>query len=215
LKRLLIFLKRVIGRNCDQKPKNPCLKNSCVNGICVPDHTTGNYTCECYHEATGEYCEKELCDKEYHMNNVCNKEGTENVITYERACKCVCKLGYSGKNCHKKQNLCELRAKIVDFDEECKNGGKCVFNNQTDEIKCLCPAGFFGDRCEIAENNCKQQPCKYGLCKNEGDSYKCMCTKGWKGKNCDEPMGQCSLEDCVKENTIDVLYSKQSYVWSL
>ena len=76
----------------------------------------------------------------------------------------------------------------------------------------MCPAGFFGDRCQIAENNCKQQPCKYGLCKNEGDSYKCMCTKGWKGPKCDEPMSQCSLEDCVKQNTIDVLYSKQSYV---
>jgi hypothetical protein len=206
--------KGFIGKNCGDKPKNPCHKNACVKGVCVPDYEVGNYTCECNHEATGDFCEKEICNKERHASEVCDKEGTEKVITYEQACKCVCKVGFSGKNCDERQNLCELRAKIAGLgeEEECKNGGKCAFSQTTNQITCLCPEGFFGDRCQIAENNCKKQPCKYGSCKNEGNSYKCMCTRGWKGKNCDERLDICSMDACVKNNTLNVEFSKQSCI---
>lgn len=203
--------KGIIGRNCDVKPSNPCFQNRCVNGVCK-SNASGNYTCVCNHGAEGEFCEREKCNADKHFKEVCQHDGTESVVSDDGECKCLCKLGFSGKMCEKKQDLCLIRSKFIDFEDECKNGGKCIFNNQTDEIKCSCPDGYFGDRCELVKNSCKSNPCKYGQCKNEGNAYSCICTKGWEGQNCDKEINRCSMDDCVMENSLEVLYSKQACV---
>lgn len=107
-------------------------------------------------------------------------------------------------------NLCASRT-LVDFEEECKNGGECNYNNDTGIISCKCPKGYLGNRCEIIENYCSANPCKNGLCKNIDGSYKCTCWPEWTGLNCTEKIEKCSLpDDCVPENTIGVYHSKHS-----
>lgn len=100
-----------------------------------------------------------------------------------------------------------------DSEDECLNGGVCSYNNHTNQVKCQCKNGYFGDRCQLTENHCKSNPCLYGNCRSEKNTYKCSCTKGWEGINCDKRIDACNLEDdCVAQNTLQVLYSKKSCV---
>ncbi|CAF0808821.1 unnamed protein product [Brachionus calyciflorus] len=203
--------KGFMGKNCDIIPENPCFKNKCLNGICTPSGS--NYTCNCHKNYEGEFCDEPKCDKDVYLNEVCNPEGTIDVISSDNKCLCICAKDFMGPKCETRLNLCELRSKNVEFENECLNGGTCIYNNKTNEAKCICQNGYFGDRCQITENHCKSSPCLYGNCRNERDTYKCSCSKGWEGRNCDKQINACNLEeDCVAMNTQQVLFSKNQCV---
>lgn len=203
--------KGVIGYNCDMKPSDPCYKNRCEFGsTCIPDGKS-NYTCICGQNHYGDYCEIQKCNYEKHFNEVCDRNGTINVISYEDRCKCICKSGYNGDRCEKKQDICEIR-NIFDLENECLNGGTCI-STSNNEVSCKCRPGYTGDRCQTIIDHCKSNPCKYGSCKNMDEGYRCVCTRGWEGKNCNEKVVSCKIEDqCIVENTDEVLFSQGTCV---
>ena len=166
--------------------------------------------CECDSNAYGDYCENDKCSLD--KNRICNPNGTLKVIPYHNGCFCVCKSDYFGEKCEKEINFCSLRSKSISQEDECLNGGSCMYDFIDRKVTCKCPEGFEGDRCQIEKNSCANNPCKYGKCVNDGPRHKCVCTKGWKGQDCSEPVNFCNLNECVPENTLEILNSKSSCV---
>ena len=56
--------------------------------------------------------------------------------------KCVCKPGFTGKNCEININECD--------PSPCLNGGHCV--DGVNDYTCKCPAGYAGKDCETGKN---------------------------------------------------------------
>ncbi len=89
----------------------------------------------------------------------------------------VCK---NGLNLQCKEGICVDNCKGY-----CKNGGKCVVTNDSNNMICECASGFIGTTCEEV-NYCKDNPCQNeGKCKNTSDSYICECKGRFDGKNCE------------------------------
>ena len=72
--------------------------------------------------------------------------------------KCVCKPGFTGKNCETNINECD--------PSPCLNGGHCV--DGVNDYTCKCPAGYTGKDCETSksQNNNRRADIKpVGHCK--------------------------------------------------
>ena len=51
----------------------------------------------------------------------------------------------------------------------CRNGGRCVNNNENTAFECICPNGYEGDLCQERSNPCQPNPCENGgACTSSG-----------------------------------------------
>jgi len=206
--------KGAIGFNCDIKPEYPCQKNKCVHGFCL-ELSASDYTCSCYGTYTGEFCDKEMCNKENYLNDYCVKENTLDVVKDplfedKNQCLCLCKNGFKGSRCEIQEDICEIinEKDMPNYGSQCQNGGTCTYDQEQKRMKCLCANGYSGDRCQVFKNHCQSNPCKYGQCQSLEESYVCKCTDGWEGIHCDQEKKMCDInEDCVAENTESIKYS--------
>merc|ERR1739848_548109 len=107
---------------------------------------------------------------------------------------CVCKNGYSGKNCDTPPtptNPCLA-------NNPCKNNGKCTYSTAWGQ-GCDCINGWRGEFCERPPlTTTAPDPCianiGYNPCKNNGKcvystqwGQSCECINGWRGETCDRP----------------------------
>ncbi|KAG8193356.1 hypothetical protein JTE90_022984 [Oedothorax gibbosus] len=102
--------------------------------------------------------------------------------------RCVCPVGFSGKNCEIADNPC--------LNNPCLNNGICSELNGT--AICECKPGWIGDRCEIDINECESSPCANGgTCVDLVNNFQCLCTPGWEGVTCQEDADECKWSPCV------------------
>ena len=65
------------------------------------------------------------------------------------------------------------------YDDECRNGGRCV--DPAANFTCDCLAGFRGDVCEVNIDECLDNRCVNGACVDAIANYTCDCQLGWAG----------------------------------
>ena len=98
------------------------------------------------------------------------------------ACKegeCVCRDGYSGKNCR----MAPIKPVDPCRGVDCGDHGACSGG------KCVCTDGYTGDHCQNPPAVPPSDPC-YGVnCGDHGTCKdgKCVCKDGYSGKNCKTP----------------------------
>ncbi|XP_035677189.1 uncharacterized protein LOC118416213 [Branchiostoma floridae] len=159
------------GQNCDQET-DPCRRNPCQNGACIPTDRGRRYSCVCDPGWTGKNCDQQTdpCEGNPCDQGVCIADGA--------GYTCNCRPGWTGKNCN-------LR---IDF---CK-GNLCLHGtceNQNDGYKCKCFSGWSGGYCRQDINECYAKPCHFGTCVNTEGGYSCRCDHGWTGQNCTKAAG--------------------------
>ncbi|XP_071945103.1 uncharacterized protein [Antedon mediterranea] len=104
-------------------------------------------------------------------------------FSYTEEYSCLCKPGYSGKNCEISDHPEE-----VDHCERnpCRNGGRCI--NEPMRYRCECLPGFEGANCDTVPpvlDPCVINPCQNGgICIKEGATYRCQCPPGVEGDTC-------------------------------
>ncbi|GIZ01743.1 EGF-like domain-containing protein [Caerostris extrusa] len=89
--------------------------------------------------------------------------------------KCVCRSGFSGKDCSQAHCDPEIFVKNLFASPECQNGGVCVGKG-----KCSCVRGYTGYSCEKAY--CPGNCLNGGKC---GKTGKCSCPLGYTGSHCE------------------------------
>ncbi|XP_057309002.1 fibropellin-1-like isoform X3 [Hydractinia symbiolongicarpus] len=138
------------------------------------------------------------------IQNPCHNGGTC-VDQADDKYKCVCKIGYEGKNCEEKE---QKGAADPCSSNPCQNGATCI--NEGDSVTCKCTDGYFGRYCEnggrpvqsappmsaptdamttLKTNPCHPNPCQNGGTCHDFDSgrnYKCICSVGFDGSHCQE-----------------------------
>uniref|UniRef100_A0A5S6QJ85 Cubilin n=1 Tax=Trichuris muris TaxID=70415 RepID=A0A5S6QJ85_TRIMR len=112
-------------------------------------------------------------------NSVCKN-------TNSGAAKCICKPGFTGRQCEESIHPCDEVPCL--HDGTCKRVGFVNF-------LCVCRPGFTGKRCEIATNPCLPNPCfNGGICKREANrQYSCTCLPPTTGPRC---------ESCAKSQEV-------------
>ncbi|XP_015780355.1 PREDICTED: uromodulin-like [Acropora digitifera] len=78
---------------------------------------------------------------------VCGNNGKCVALYKENSYVCLCKEGFTGRNCETDIDECASRK-----DNPCQNGGKCI--NVLGAFQCQCPEGFNGARCKIVAPEC-------------------------------------------------------------
>lgn len=71
----------------------------------------------------------------------------------------------------------------------CKNGGQCVFSNETRSFSCACPPSYTGPLCGTRVPYCETNPCKNGgTCNQYGTNLfegNCSCPANFGGPTCE------------------------------
>ncbi|XP_044181432.1 uromodulin-like [Acropora millepora] len=78
---------------------------------------------------------------------VCGNNGKCVALYKENSYVCLCKEGFTGRNCETDIDECASRK-----DNPCQNGGTCI--NVLGAFQCQCPGEFIGARCEIVVPEC-------------------------------------------------------------
>ncbi|KAI8514119.1 hypothetical protein Bbelb_084430 [Branchiostoma belcheri] len=89
--------------------------------------------------------------------------------------KCICKIGWTGKNCQNDVNECVARP--------CGHG-HC--GNYPGGYRCTCLPGWTGQNCRQDMNECTENPCQHGSCVDRDGGYYCNCLPGWIGIHCQQ-----------------------------
>ncbi|KRX14085.1 Neurogenic locus notch -like protein [Trichinella nelsoni] len=86
--------------------------------------------------------------------------------------KCICKPGFTGKDCDRVFDACSSLPRS--FCGE----GKCV--NVGDSFYCECFPGWTGEVCSDEINYCDSSPCIYGTCHSLRNGYYCSCIETYE-----------------------------------
>ncbi|PAV78411.1 hypothetical protein WR25_15182 isoform Q [Diploscapter pachys] len=111
--------------------------------------------------------------------------------------KCQCPLEFTGVNCEKDVDECELARK--DGQHACRDNGECV--NTFGSYKCVCKPGYVSEDCSIQENpeiECNDaepdRQCQHGgVCIYDElkNNKTCECPKGYEGLFCEKDVDEC------------------------
>ncbi|XP_068737819.1 adhesion G protein-coupled receptor E1-like [Montipora capricornis] len=120
----------------------------------------------------------------------CKNNGTCLPLYKDNSYKCVCKAGFTGRDCETDNDECWS-------ENECHVNATCT--NTIGSYNCTCKKGYGGDgkscadldECS-AENKCHVN----ATCTNTLGSYNCTCKKGYggDGRNCSD------IDECSSEN---------------
>ena len=159
------------GANCEKDYDicgDPTVNIGCQNGNCTHvDLQT--YSCACEERWTGRFCDTPMvpCDS-FPCEN--SSQCIDDIVSYDYQCEC--QLTYVGKNCQRKENICDT------IELPCGNFGNCT---ATDEFattyNCECVDGYRGDLCDLIDD-CASQPCLHNATCAHGNNYvgfKCFC----------------------------------------
>lgn len=108
----------------------------------------------------------------------------------------ACREGFTGNNCERDIDECELRPHV------CQNGASCT--NTNGSYQCNCAPGWSGRNCTEDVDECEANPavCHNGAtCINTNGSYQCNCVHGWTGRNCTEDIDDCLNSACEAGST--------------
>lgn len=86
---------RFFGDYCHMIKPDPCIKNGCKNGRCLPDYEFENYQCVCENGFYGEFCENQIDFEDF----VDPCQNGEIVLLNSDEFKCDCAPGFSGEYC--------------------------------------------------------------------------------------------------------------------
>lgn len=186
---ILLFIPyKVTGEfhlNCDTNP--------CQYGTCVNLYRKTAYRCDCDLNWEGENCDKEVL-----IENPSNEEPKQSVVTkpkpssYDSKCfseclndgtcdkrtgLCVCKRGFSGKNCeipYKRPSKNEILSSIELCHHECsinsiKTGKFCRYNYLDSTETCQCvfdPSKFSMNKEKNNEKVCSRVIKRYSICQS-------------------------------------------------
>lgn len=117
------------GDNCLET--DHCLGHKCVNGACKNNEF--GYTCECYAEFAGEFCDRDC------PSYLCESGGTC-AIDENDEYGCICTPGTTGKRCELEVDECA--------SNPCLFGGTCT--DKFNDFSCTCSPGYMGKRCHRA-----------------------------------------------------------------
>jgi hypothetical protein len=164
------------GRDCFECNSNGTLHCDQTKSACVCKRTHG-----------GKHCEIELdpCLTRPCVHGECSSNRMDEY-------KCVCAVGFKGKNCDLDETECDKGY--------CQNDGFCSMLPKTNEMKCECTAGFHGERCEFIKNLCdsSDKVClNGGTCVNLVNNYTCLCPESYSGANCDKLIDNCLHAKCA------------------
>ncbi|XP_015780560.1 PREDICTED: fibropellin-3-like isoform X5 [Acropora digitifera] len=113
---------------------------------------------------------------------VCGNNGKCVALYKENSYVCLCKEGFTGRNCETDIDECASRK-----DNPCQNGGTCI--NVLGAFQCQCPGKFIGARCEIDIDECASStssPCQNsGTCINVPGAFQCQCPGEFIGARCE------------------------------
>ena len=118
------------------------MKSCSLQGYCVRDPTTMQYSCACVDFKTGFDCNSDLrpCFSSPCLNmGVCTDFSNQTQLNATRnnyTCECI--HPYYGSQCQNKINICE--------NVNCSGNGLC--QDMGNSTKCKCFMGFIGDKCE-------------------------------------------------------------------
>lgn len=134
------------------------------------------YRCVCASGFTGENCETNIDDCEFHTckNGIC----IDAINDYY----CACHLGFDGQYCGRDINECHML-------EPCENGATCV--DLIADYKCECLPNFGGKNCQTNLTGCLNVRCQNGatciplLDENDDHTFSCQCTEGFHGRSCE------------------------------
>jgi hypothetical protein len=117
----------------------------CQNGgSCLTD-AYNHPICICPDGYFGPFCENLLCENGSCLDGKCTNETCSNdgiciQLENENQFQCICKEGFTGKNCEINVDPC--------YSLPCQNGGFCS-SFSSDGFTCSCQAQFSGTFCEI------------------------------------------------------------------
>ncbi|KRY69957.1 Neurogenic locus notch -like protein 2 [Trichinella pseudospiralis] len=86
--------------------------------------------------------------------------------------KCICKPGFTGKNCDIVFDAC------ASLPSGFCGEGRCV--NVGDSFYCECSPGWTGEVCMDEINYCDSSPCIYGTCHSLKNAYYCSCIETYE-----------------------------------
>ncbi|KRX64906.1 Neurogenic locus notch -like protein 3 [Trichinella sp. T9] len=86
--------------------------------------------------------------------------------------KCICKPGFTGKDCDRVFDAC------ASLPRSFCGEGRCV--NVGDSFYCECFPGWTGEVCSDEINYCDSSPCIYGTCHSLRNGYYCSCIETYE-----------------------------------
>ncbi|KRY29059.1 Fibropellin-1, partial [Trichinella spiralis] len=86
--------------------------------------------------------------------------------------KCICKPGFTGKDCDKVFDACSSLPRSFCGEGRCVNVG--------DSFYCECFPGWTGEVCSDEINYCDSSPCIYGTCHSLRNGYYCSCIETYE-----------------------------------
>jgi len=163
-------------------------------------------------------------------SNPCSEPGTADCVNIYNGHVCLCKEGFTGRECEFEINYCEndpcLNGKCYNdpptykcvcepgykgdicnedvnecvVDNPCENDALCI--NEVGDFRCECSEGFTGKTCATDVNECNENPCENeSQCNNKYGSYECTCLPGYSGKNCEIEVNECEFGYCPEGST--------------
>ncbi|KAE9415742.1 hypothetical protein Angca_002690 [Angiostrongylus cantonensis] len=165
---------------------DPCLSMPCLNGRCIGDSVTGNFTCACDPGYTGALCDKDIDECAEWGNALCYNGAT--CVNIAGTYTCECPPGVTGPSCDTLMEMCD--------PNPCENGGLCV--DRLNHFECSCAEGFIGPTCaekcpEINWCSCSANAClNGGHCTDNG----CSCPVEFTGRFCEMKLSQCDMINC-------------------
>ncbi|XP_068706848.1 protein slit-like [Montipora foliosa] len=120
----------------------------------------------------------------------CKNNGTCLPLYEENSYKCICKAGFTGRDCENDIDECSS-------ENECDVTATCT--NTIGYYNCTCKKGYGGDgrNCSDIDECSTENECDVNaMCANTIGSYKCTCKKGYEGdgRNCSD------IDECSTEN---------------
>ncbi|RUS91378.1 hypothetical protein EGW08_000895, partial [Elysia chlorotica] len=173
------------------------LRNDCTNTVCSESDFCKDLVdkTECVCPSEGNYDENCKVPTDLCEGNPCGSHGTCQAFGSVRYI-CFCEPGFTGLNCDKNIQECELNP------AGCLYGGKCVDNQGG--YTCSCPDGFSGTHCQHRPDLCESNACgtdSGGFCIEDFRriSANCTCGEHYDLVSSDvcEKTDYCLTEPCV------------------